>query len=60
MDYSNSYKGKHFIGVAHTSAFQSIAIIAGQVGMQADVALKKETRVLHPDPQATGNELCLH
>ena len=27
-------------------------------GMQADMELEKELRVLHPDPQAAGSELC--
>ena len=37
--------------------FSSFIITVGHGGVQADMVLKKELRILHLDPQATGSEL---
>ena len=53
---SNSYKGKHLIGLAYGSEVQSVIIMARHGNMQAQVVLM-ELRGLHLDPKATGSEL---
>ena len=45
-DYGDSYKGKHLIVVAYSSEVQSIVIVVGHGGVQADMVLEKELRVL--------------
>ena len=42
---------------AYSSEVRSIIIMVGHGGIQADMVLEKELRVLHPDPQAAG--VCL-
>ncbi|KAL6084023.1 hypothetical protein STEG23_029938 [Scotinomys teguina] len=50
-DHSNSYKEKTFHwGWLTVSEVESIIIRAEHGGMQADMVLEKELRVLHPDP----------
>jgi hypothetical protein len=51
-DHSNSYKGKHLIGVG--LQFQRFSPLSAP--QEADMVLKKELRDLHSDPQATGRE----
>lgn len=46
-DHSNSHKGKHLTG--WLTEVQSIIIIVGHGGRQADKMLEKELRVLHLD-----------
>ena len=47
-DHGNSYKGEHLTG----------GLIIGQMhgGMQADMVLEKELRVLYLDPQAAEGD----
>ena len=45
------------MGWLTVSEAQSIIIMAGHGGMQADMVLEKDLRVLHLDPQATGSKL---
>ena len=56
-DHGNSYKGKHLIGVAYSSEVWSTIIMVGHGGMQADMVLEKELRILYLDPKVTGSEL---
>jgi hypothetical protein len=52
-NHSNSYKEKHLFGLAY-SFRDSVHYCHGKKhgGMQADMMLEKELRVLHLDPHA--------
>ena len=55
-DYSNSYIGKHLIGVAYI--FRGLVHYhVGHGDVQADMVLEKQLEVLHLDSQATGSGL---
>lgn len=57
-DHGNSYKGKHLIGLAYS--FKDLVHYCHRRkhgGMEADMLLEKELKVLHMNPQAPGREL---
>ena len=57
-DHSNSYKGEHLIWDSlQLQIFRPLLSGGKQGSMQADMVLERKLRVLHLDPQATGNEL---
>ena len=56
-DHSNSYKGKHLIVVAYSFRGLVHSYLVLHDGVQADMVMENELRVLHLDPQATGSEL---
>ena len=54
-DYSTFYTGKHLIGAG--LQFKGL-VHYYHGGMQVDMVLEKELRVLHLDLQAAGRRLC--
>lgn len=61
-DQDSSYKGKPLTGAGLVSEVQSIIYLHGKKhgGVQADMMLEKELRILHLDPWATEATVELH